>query len=759
MQQMLNEIESDSRASREQKELEWRQACREYDDLSQKISSETCICTVQLDGSRDVHGCVKCFHFRVRRRMSITSHEDFLPEEAAQKSTIVFELGIPPYLQEYRLATWRVLFNLHQPNTSVEQSPPKIFLNDFLQLKPYRRSAPQGVTLASVKKSFLQTHYKEQRMKVDLPSILLPCGLSFSYYDEHFKSWLGSFKEPVTFQHLCGVRIPRALLRAGVPDPTKASWVSGPSSYEIVASQTRCPLNMYFHEFTALQTLLGGSHRRWMTILAELASSNVNFSDEESTHFCQMAVQAGPTQKTTDVLRDAHVIFREDLFCECLRKQVERRLRLIETNWREVHGMEMLLTLALRLHALTSGEMRGQAYELIKFARRATLGWNLHLRDKSQSAKDADEAKRLAQYRFQAALLCRRTFAIFVDQKESIMDAEELCTFVTASISLQQSLVVDPAKLPPRLESMFMRDMKTAYRCRSVLQEAVRSHAESLGPAICSTWSSEPRERSSRRFDPWKVLHLPHDAWIVSVMRNETRRWAAPVGQVVHYNVIEGHLLIQGQPLGKPPLDIIESRDIKDLFGNQHLLTFPSPLSGMSHMLAAPQKEHEVHFGTRTNQVVIRARRWNQEGNDLLEYIPREMFQGNSESDFDLPAELIDGCVHWLDLGTGNLEIRRPAIWKSRPGNWTLNVLTRQATRRETRLVNPHSSICKTINSILSGFEMPYRVMISQPRKSRLTVDLKQLELRFFVNGNRLLQCQQLQAEIDPDQDAGTLRA
>lgn len=122
---------------------------------------------------------------------------------------------------------------------------------------------------------------------------------------------------------------------------------------------------------------------------------------------------------------------------------------------------------------------------------------------------------------------------------------------------------------------------------------------------------------------------------------------------MVHYNYVEGHLLVDGKTLGVLPESIKESDDIKELFGTQHLLTFPSPLEGMSHRLATSIPDHQVHVGLRRKRVVIQA--LTKDG--LLEYIPRRVFV--HENDFDLPMSLIENCVHWLNLRSRRLEIRR----------------------------------------------------------------------------------------------------
>jgi hypothetical protein len=112
--------------------------------------------------------------------MKITVHEDYLPPKAAQKAAVVFELSIPRYLQAYRNATRRIFSELGHPRIVASQLVAKVLLRDYSQLQPYSRSNARGISLAPVKKSFLQTHYKAFKMKVDLDDIVLPLGVSFS---------------------------------------------------------------------------------------------------------------------------------------------------------------------------------------------------------------------------------------------------------------------------------------------------------------------------------------------------------------------------------------------------------------------------------------------------------------------------------------------------------------------------------------------------------------------------------------------------
>ena len=130
----------------------------------------------------------------------------------------------------------------------------------------------------------------------------------------------------------------------------------------------------------------------------------------------------------------------------------------------------------------------------------------------------------------------------------------------------------------------------------------------------------------------------------------------------------------------------------------------------------------------------------------------------NSEI-FDLPDSLAgEKCVHWPHVHTGVMEIwRKPDIWTSKLGNWVLNFNTRKARRRnKTSLVDPHSVIFNQISNLFHHFERPAALTVFQPDKWHLSVELSRLELSFFVNSRKLLECRQLRAEIDPNQDSGT---
>ena len=346
--------------------------------------------------------------------------------------------------------------------------------------------------------------------------------------------------------------------------------------------------------------------------------------------------------------------------------------------------MEMLVTLILRLCSVASeSTVVSSAINLLKKARTIIFKWISLLRVEIHGAADADVSQRCSRYAFWAALLCRRTFAIHVENGE-VLQPTALCCFIECSVALQDNLVSDPAALPPLLKSALIRDLKMVYRLRYLLRESLQASPGSLMSAVNAVWP-EPEGGPSRSSPGPNFLPHPNEWWTELVI-NPTLQTKQ---QTLHYHLLEGHLLVDRQPLGKLPAKHRKSPILEQLFGNQNLLTFPSGVPGMTYVLALPSFGHEIHFGFRDGSLVVRAILRGS----LLEFVPRDKF--SSSSNFDLPESLLDGCVHWLHLDTGVIEIRQlPKIWKWwRPGSnvWALDFHKCLAHRRSISLVDSQS--------------------------------------------------------------------
>lgn len=749
LQQLFDEIVEDDKQARDRKFKDWVRLTTEYEKLHKQMVESTCLFT--NDNFRVVHDdrkCRKCYLERETKRMRIHIHEDPLPEDIVDAKAVVFELRCPKAFRLYRDTTWRILGYLGRP-PATDSRPPRILLREYSGLQAFLpQNMGDGVSLASTTKPYVFTHYKSVSLPVNWDNVCLPNGLKLGYFDYGTQAWTGRQKAAPTFAHHCQMTIPQDSPFAPLHAlPQFAVGSVGPSSYEIIASQTKCPTGLGLHEFMAYQALLSGTTRRWPTILIELGSSNLNFSAEATSLLVsQLVLIAGPAQENNP-LRSTHRILQDHSFCLKLLEVVQKRIQDLSSSWRESHGMCLLIVVLQRLHTLAFDPIPGKAFELLLVIRGIAVGWVRKLRDEINRCTDAESSSTCSKYALWAALICRQTFFMYCNSSDSGEDMEisEFRDYIEGSLALQENMPNNISSLPLPLKNALVRDAKMVIRIRFSLEHALASSPDTLASTINGIWQRSEEKQIMHQHP--KAMEKPHNQWV------QWRLQATPETkpQFFLFHLLEGHLLIDGQPLGKLPQQYLQSVVVQQLFGKQSLLIYPSDLPGMVYMLAYHMNHHYVHFGFRDNSPIIQA--FHQ--GTVLELLRPEIFQGPHK--WDLPARLVENCCHWLNLKEGIIEIRRqPDIWMRKPSNWRLNVNTCRAYRRTSTLVDPHSQLFEKFAAIFRFFERPGGLTVFQPAKRNLTVELRRLELSFVVNKKGLLRCQQLPSEIDENQDAGT---
>ncbi len=331
----------------------------------------------------------------------------------------------------------------------------------------------------------LSTHYKSESFPVEWQRICRPNGLRYGYFDATSSTWPGRHRSGPTFAWQCALEVPKLSSFAPL---VRSLAGKEPTSYETIASQASCPPEVNVHEYLAFQSMLGGTNRRWMSILRELGSSNVNFSTEATMCLIShLALQCGPASPSRDPLRTVHMIFHDEAFCDKLFEQLSLKLDALETNWREVYLMDIVITLSYRMYSFepstTSGKPTSRAYSLLGRARRITYRWMNLLQKELQRASNSEMTKRTQLYALWAALLCKRTFAAYLDQTRSLstsLDGDLLRLFIECCIIVHQSLADNADALPWTLKNSAVRDFKMMHRMRNFVKRSIIYHIHSL---------------------------------------------------------------------------------------------------------------------------------------------------------------------------------------------------------------------------------------------------------------------------------------
>ncbi|KAF2229858.1 hypothetical protein EV356DRAFT_570800 [Viridothelium virens] len=757
-------IERAASAARVKKEDEWRKLSADHETLSKEAAESACLYTEDSLGHRvhDDRRCHKCFLERKANRIRISAHEHPLPENKYQLRTVIFELGCPETFAVYRQVTWQILAALGIEN-QLQLTAPRIVLGDYSPLQPYNDSDVRSISLASTTKPFVMTHYASIRFPVSFSEVCMPNGLKLAYYDEATNLWPGRQSERPTFWHHCRLVLPRTSPFASLDGSSNFTMrVNEPTSYEIIASQTRCPQNSNIHEYMAFQGVLSGINRRWPSMLAELGSSSLNFSNyqagpeclsveedrDTSFNFDQNVVAMDHPQYGQDRrLRAIHGFFQEDLFCERFLQLLEQRANAVASNWRETSCMSMLISLGLRICSLVRSSNRKfyeKSHTTLERLRNIAFGWITELRTELQKASDAKSHRRCSMYLLSASLLCKQTFSTFCETRQQLSSADLKC-FLECSAVLQNNLIDDPRSLQQALRFALIRDLKMTHHMKGLIRSSVEDNPQALTGAIEMIWP-QPEGSNQRAYSQPQLPSSPDDWWIETSIDVSTQTSK----QTLHFHMLQGHLLVNGQPPGKLPPKYMESTDVRRLFGDQSFQTYPSRMPGMIFMLSVPFQGHQIHLGLRDDDIIIRA----CIGNSILELLPRNIF-GNYQS-FDIPGSLINGYDHWLDLRSGIIDIRPSTeTWKRKLSHWRLNFYTRKANRRASLLVNPHCALFKVISRTFNYFERSHQLELYQPGGA-LCLLIRRLDLSFWVNEKGLLESRELQQEIDPNQDAGT---
>lgn len=758
MQDLMATIEHADETARIRKEAEWRQKSVEYEELLRQSAATACLFIEdEIDPLRRQHDdrrCRKHYLDRQARRMRIQIHEAMLPNEDFIAKAVIFELLLPQGFGAWRDVTWQ-MHNLARQDL-VSDRAPQVLLQGYPSLSAYLKPTSCNITIASRTKSFQNTHYAQVPFPTSIDQVCLPHGLKYGLYDRDTGLWTSRHSSPVSFADLCAPCMPPksayGSLRKYLHPSFEGTTVSG---NEVIASQTRCPNTLSVNEFMSFQGLRLGHGTQWVTLLRELASSNLNFGTVEvSTLVRELALLTGPSEGRSP-LRANHWVFQDPEFCSNLAAQIRQRLDSIAANWREGQTVECMTTLIERIWSLAASlKSVKEAETLLLSVRKMTLEWTRLLRDEICNASDIETAQKRAQDVLLAAMLSRRTFMIDAAKPDQLIQPDALACFLECGFILKDNLPKNESKnvgkISAIVKKLFVDDLKLVHRLEDQLRRSIDAFPKSVGHAVDRVWA-QVGGGPSRQYSTWSFLSGPYTGWMTAKSVSQ----GGLLEQSIHLDLLEGTLLIDSRPLGRLPEEYTKQEFFQQLFGNRVFLTRPSSLPGMSYMLASLFQGHEIHFGFREDDPFMRARTAGK----ILEMIPRTIFLSSVGGDApDLPMPLINDCVHWLDLGSQVLEVRPYAsMWQDKYSNWRIDLYSNVALRRSSLLVDPRSSIFNRVATLIEPFEQRGNMTVFQPEKGNLTLHLPALELQFRVNREGLLESPQLRAAVDLDQDAGTL--
>ena len=554
--------------------------------------------TVDRHGSRHSSPCSKCRIEIELKNMQIDIYEWPLPAGKLQAEAVVFELDCPVSFNMWRTATFHLLVDLC--SHSVEPKNPYIQLSKYVALHPYLVRHPRSrISLASSTTPFAVTHYGKTFIPTTQDRVCVNNGLTFYGFDTHACVPVSEVVGPFDVRRYCTYE-----LQSG-PYQKLQTYVDTTShtSNEVLANQADCHTDLSIHEYTAFGHLRSGGLLQWLNILRELRGRSLSFHHHE-VHFllAQAVSQVGPLDNKGKWHRE----LQRASFCHALLEELESLVRDVGANWLEAVTMDTISFLLRRL--LTSSPSRAvflKALGLLRTVRGKVFSWIEELSTKLTETPGDEEFR---GYLRNAAAICRSTFDVDPSMIRRLLhSAEDIKVLLSSAILIHDHTPSNISCLPAYSRLLLDRDRRLSLALSNIISDVIQLNSSGQGIDLAIGWVWPEYRPGSK----WAPLHNPNSRWFSC----RTASTTGQSSQVVHYNLLDGSLLVNGKSLGRLPNKILRHPLYNLIFGEvrlvitnvtlgtqllQHVLdVIPGDLPGMDYSTRGMISDHQVTHSQR----------------------------------------------------------------------------------------------------------------------------------------------------------------
>ncbi|KAK7031604.1 hypothetical protein R3P38DRAFT_2521728 [Favolaschia claudopus] len=756
LQTLKSTIERQGSEQKQQKLNERARRSAQYDSLLQEVERREHDCYTVTDpwgcvsSRRMCPSCTRCATERQAKDMRITLFEWPLPEQNVSGQHVVFELRAPEAFGIWRDTTFCLAQSHAAPCVEKECGQAEVVLEKYSSLRqyfvPYRQ---QRITLASTAKSFLQSHYSQQRFPCTDSNVVKHHPLTYRLYDRVGAKWLPSAFPVIDIRSACTPEL---------PSPYQSiRWTMEATTHapnQVLAQQSKCPRELSYHEWESFGHLRAGTRLQWRNMIPQLINGVVDLAHPGVHLLIQQAAwqsECALEHETLGRFREAHLDLSQEDFGIDIVRVLGKRLESVAGNWKESWTAATLVVLASRVLSLTPHEtVKQAARDLLLQLRQQLFVWMNEVLDQlsklsESSPESAHHRSTLVNRVLQLAASCRQTYAVEY-LKEILSEREALSMFLQCAVHLHINTPPATAALPSAVRCLLDRDVALAVHTLEL--EAFSLSSEGLDDAVHAIWQG-----FSRGSVPWQMIG---PRWIGCVTSCES---ADAQALFVHLDLLSGRLLVNGHTQGSLPKEIIGHSFFRLLFPTRaNWDVVPSTMKGMEYQSRDNMEHFEVHFRLDGKGLLVRIRN----GRSVSEFIPPNQLEG------DIPSSLISGMIHIFHEQTQSLQFY-PTARGWRPDDkpaWSLDIASPSRclhsisdSSERDYVLNPVSSVVQKLSSVFRPLEALATNLTVLSRSKKLHVMLPRYDLEFSTDcGGRCLESSDLPGYfVSPVQFAGTL--
>ncbi|KAK8167917.1 hypothetical protein BKA80DRAFT_216002 [Phyllosticta citrichinensis] len=710
-QNLRTAIEKEARMKRDKKIQEWREKSNKHETLKKEAATLAHQCWSEKRQRRQF--CKKCDLEGQAAALEISVDEWSLPQNECQLKAAVFELDCPIEFAIWRDSTYAILQGLGREDLNRDK-PPETLLSSYELLRHRFLVKDHNLTLGSTNKSFLKSHYRSYKFPRGIDEVCLHNALYYRLVDHGTSAWVADQDDNPSFHRHCVTKLPQNQYS----NLQTFADTSSCAPNAAIAKQSECHSGLNDHEFIAFASLRAGERTQMLNVLRELGSADLTFG-AEAVHILirQTVIQAG--QRGKGVRRVAHEVFRDTTFCDRLLDLLHDHLEAIKGNWKEQHRLATLALLGLRVLSLTTASaVVERAAQLLRSIRRVALVWSRQVSSKLPSCSNEGSAKGLRTAILRIAMTCRMTFDVDPQNMSRMLASDEdILNLVETSILIQSNQPIRLTDLPHEVQRDILLNQKLSRKLEQPLKKLMTQSSLGVNQAlglICGM---------SNFAGDWAFPFDSGCSWTT----NETAESCGGRRQRLHYNLLTGELLIDGQPLGRLPSVYTQQSLYRRVFGS-------------------------VHLGLHGGELLIKAIKDGR----VLRIIPHEVFHG------DLPHPFEHDFVHWMNMEDRSIHFRPVNTpWTESPDATKIKFDPDGRSSMQMsgggKLVESRSSLGRSIHDILEPIECTSHVVITESTERRIWIEMPRFGLRFVINKDGRLESQQLSATVAQEQDIGCM--
>ena len=533
-------IEEAAQHEVEKKVQELKKANTQYGKLKLEFDGSNHTYFTTNDMRHHSSTCRKCEVEAELNGMQLDVYEWPLPDDNLHTAVVVFELACPLAFSMWRSATFHFLAGICSQRPRGKRP---YLLKDYPGLQRYLVAHPRShITLAS---SSIPVKHKGVSIPATEEQIQVSNGLKFSGFDTQLRIPVAdAFGDAnAKLKEYCTYVLPEGSysnLQVYVDETTHAS-------NDVLANQADCHKDLSIHEFIAFGHLRSGGALQWLNVLRELRDRSLTFRcPEVHSLLAQAITQVGPLTSTK--LR-WHEELHVETFGLALVDELENLVADVEANWLEGVTMNTVSLLLSRLLASSPDQVvSDKAIRLFRVVRTKVFSWVQELSDKLMRTPGDEELRGLLR---DTAAICRSTFDIEPDMVEYVLSsAEDVEVLLSCAILIHDNTPRNVTSLPAHSRLLLDRDRRLSLAIEDDLHDVILSESSGQGIdlAVGRVWPDY------RPGSEWSPLPDPNVRWFSCTTASTTSQCS----QVVHYNLLDGSLLVDGKPLGRLPNAIVQ---------------------------------------------------------------------------------------------------------------------------------------------------------------------------------------------------------